>query len=261
MSPAYEGWERNADGSYNLIFGYLNRNFEEEIDVPVGPENNIEPGGPDLGQPTHFLPRRNFFVFKVHVPKDFGDRELVWTLTSHGQTQRAYGTLKAGYFLDDGVIASNFGSNEHPNPFQKGEPNKPPVLTLESETTFITHVGQPITLVAVANDDGRPRARDLPPSNPEIPTGNNNPSAQGLRVAWFVYRGAGSVTFDPSQFKVYVDLRGGSPWAPGWRTPPIPPGNRWIVHATFNSAGNYVLRCLAHDGALQTYQDVNVTVR
>ena len=50
VSPAYEGWEQNADGSFNLVFGYFNRNWEEELDVPVGPNNTIEPGGPDQGR-------------------------------------------------------------------------------------------------------------------------------------------------------------------------------------------------------------------
>src|ERR1700736_65843 len=76
VSPAYEGWDQNSDGSFNMIFGYMNSNWEEEIDVPVGPGNNIQPGGPDQGQPTHFYPRRNRFVFKVRVPKDFGAKEL-----------------------------------------------------------------------------------------------------------------------------------------------------------------------------------------
>jgi hypothetical protein len=57
--PVYEGWEQNADGTFNLVFGYYNRNWDEELDVPVGPDNNLEPGGADQGQPTHFLPRRN----------------------------------------------------------------------------------------------------------------------------------------------------------------------------------------------------------
>jgi hypothetical protein len=81
-SPAFEGWEANADGSFNFVFGYMNRNWEEELNVPVGPDNNIEPGGPDRGQPTRFLPRRNRFVFRVRVPKDWGDKELIWTLTT-----------------------------------------------------------------------------------------------------------------------------------------------------------------------------------
>src|SRR5688572_33323745 len=74
IAPAYEGWEKNADGSFNLVFGYFNRNWEEQIDVPVGAANTIEPGGPDRGQPTHFLPRRNRFVFRIRVPADFGTR-------------------------------------------------------------------------------------------------------------------------------------------------------------------------------------------
>src|ERR1019366_6706747 len=83
-SPAYEGWQQNADGSFDMIFGYMNENWEEETNVPMGPDNNIEPGGPDQGQPTHFFPRRNRFVFRVRVPKDWGDKDVVWTLATHG---------------------------------------------------------------------------------------------------------------------------------------------------------------------------------
>src|SRR5439155_27053965 len=87
VSPAYEGWEQNGDGSFNFLFGYMNRNWEEEIDVAVGPDNDIQPGGPDRGQPTRFLPRRNRFVFRVRVPADFGSREMIWTLTTKGKTE------------------------------------------------------------------------------------------------------------------------------------------------------------------------------
>ena len=79
ISPAYEGWVQNEDGSFDLVFGYMNRNWEQVVAVPVGPDNVIEPGGPDQGQPTRFQPRRNRFVFSIRVPADFGDRELVWT--------------------------------------------------------------------------------------------------------------------------------------------------------------------------------------
>ena len=91
IAPAYEGWERNEDGSFSLVFGYMNRNWEEVIDVQVGLDNTFEPGDSDRGQPTRFQPRRNRFVFRIPVPADFGDSELVWTLTSNGQTERAYG--------------------------------------------------------------------------------------------------------------------------------------------------------------------------
>ena len=73
VAPVYEGFEINPDGSYNMWFGYMNRNYEESLDIPVGPDNAFEPGG-DRGQPTHFLPRRHKDVFAVRVPKDFWRR-------------------------------------------------------------------------------------------------------------------------------------------------------------------------------------------
>ncbi len=54
LAPVYEGFDINPDGTYNMWFGYMNRNFEEELDVPVGADNKFEPGTADRGQPTHF---------------------------------------------------------------------------------------------------------------------------------------------------------------------------------------------------------------
>src|SRR5437870_2306162 len=73
VAPVFEGWEHNPDGSYNMVFGYLNRNYEEELDIPVGPDNNVtladsKGGSGDRGQPEHFYPRRQRFMFKVVVP-------------------------------------------------------------------------------------------------------------------------------------------------------------------------------------------------
>ena len=62
----------NPDGSFTLYFGYMNSNWQQEFDIPIGPANAIEPGGPDQGQPTHFYPRRNPFLFTVRVAKDLG---------------------------------------------------------------------------------------------------------------------------------------------------------------------------------------------
>ena len=72
VSPAFEGWEANDDGTFSLIFGYINRNWAEELDVPVGPENFLSPGPEDQGQPTRFLPRRNRYAFKVDTRADKG---------------------------------------------------------------------------------------------------------------------------------------------------------------------------------------------
>ena len=89
IAPAFDGWEERPDGTFDLAFGYFNRNWDEKPFVPVGPDNNLEPGGPDQGQPTLFQPRRNRFVFRINVPADFGEREIVWTLTVNGKTSQA----------------------------------------------------------------------------------------------------------------------------------------------------------------------------
>jgi len=259
IAPAFEGWEPNPDGSFDLLFGYMNRNWEEQLHVPVGPDNNIAPGDPDQGQPTFFLPRRNRFLFRIRVPADFGDRELVWTLTSNGRTERAFGTLKPDYFLDRQVIMMNFGRATGDN--ELFDNNQTPELALRTSRTLTGTVGQPITLTAVATDDEYPRPRNLPPVNPQQPSGLAQSAAMGLRLAWHVYRGVGTqVTFDPPQFKVYEDTRWGSPWAPGWQRPEVPEDDTWTVRATFHEPGTYVLRCLAHDGLLQAYEEVTITI-
>ena len=90
VQPIFEGWSHVPDGSINMHFGYLNRNYEEEIDIPVGPNNRVDLGGDDRGQPTHFYPRRQRFVFKVPVPADWDkNRKVQWTLTSRGRTDVA----------------------------------------------------------------------------------------------------------------------------------------------------------------------------
>ena len=101
--PVFEGWEKNPDGTFNLVFGYMNRNYVEEPEIPIGPDNNFSIGPADQGQPTHFYPRRQQFMFKVKVPADFGGKEIVWTLTTRGKTERAYATLKPDYMIDSGI--------------------------------------------------------------------------------------------------------------------------------------------------------------
>jgi hypothetical protein len=262
IAPAYEGWERNDDGSFNLVFGYFNRNWEEEIDAPVGPANGFEPGGADRGQPTHFLPRRNRFVFRIRVPADFGTRELVWTLTTNGKTERAYATLKNDYFIDDTVIMANNGAAGMGGTDPRLKGNKPPSLKIDGAATRTAKVGDTITLVATAVDDGIPRVRPMPPLNPGIASRFTVDSATGLRLSWFVYRGNGKIVFDPVQTKVWEDTRdrANSPWSYGWRTPPVPPEGKWVVRATFTEPGSYVLRCQAHDGGLATTEDVIFTI-
>ena len=107
IAPDFQGWEPNADGSFNFVFGYLNRNYEQRLHVSIGANNKFEPGTPDQGQPTYFLPRRNRDVFRVKVPKDFGAKELVWTIVANGVSESAYASLKPDYALDARVIFLN----------------------------------------------------------------------------------------------------------------------------------------------------------
>jgi len=225
VAPVYEGWEKNSDGSFNLVFGYFNRNWMEEIDLPVGPNNTIDPGAPDQGQPTHFLPRRNRFLFRIRVPKDFGNKELIWTLTSHGKTERAYATLKTDYFIDDIVIQNNNGAGGAGGGAPGTLDNKAPTLKVEGESIRRATVGEPVSLTALAHDDGMPPPKALPVFNEAQRRSRGTPNtATGLRLSWFVYRGAGKVVFDPPQITVWEDYRDGknSPWSAGWAAPPAP---------------------------------------
>ena len=291
VAPAFEGWERNEDGSFNFLFGYMNRNWLEEVDVPVGEQNAFSPGPADRGQPTHFLPRRNRFVFKVRVPADWGDQELVWTLMSNGVTERAYATLRPDYVVDNVVIMSETGALGAGSSNAQMRGNEPPVITLEGPDARQATVGVPVEITVLVEDDGLLRTRRRPPPPPPETAADsaradsiwNAPptfsrrqltppsritvqKANGLFMSWFLYRGDGgqgdevAVAFDPPQIKVWEDTRAGanSPWAPLWMPPELPEDGRWTVNVTFDRPGTYLLRGRADDGGL--FADVEVTV-
>jgi hypothetical protein len=279
VAPGFEGWEPNPDGSFNLIFGYMNRNWLEEIDAPVGPENNFSPGPADRGQPTHFLPRRNRFTFKVRVPPDFGDQELVWTLTTQGVTERAFGSLRPDYIVDNMIIASETGALGAGTSTPESRANTPPKIRLVSERTLSATVGQPLTLVARVDDDGLPkrRRRSAEPDTASSEDGRPELTARmlrlpsrvtvskvvGLHLTWFVYRGEGEVTFDPPQIKPWEDTRVGanSPWGWMWEPPLVPEDGTYSIRVTFDRPGTYVLRARADDGGLYDDEEVTIVVR
>ena len=293
VAPGYEGWEEDADGTRYFLFGYMNRNWEEELDVPVGAANGFAPGTPDQGQPTHFLPRRNRFVFRVKVPASFTAKdELVWTLTTNGVTEKAYASLREDYRVDDVVKASETGALGAGSSSPEIRANKPPVVKIQGPANVTAKVGTPVDLAVLVTDDGVPKRRDptslsagsavgrqgAPPDPAQaaaiqarirafvtgppirITVGKN----VGLHMSWFEYRGPenAQVVFTPIQVKAWEDTRAGanSPWAPIWAPPTMPADGRITAQATFSQPGTYVLRVLADDGALTGGQDVTVTV-
>ena len=289
----------------------MNKNWEEELDVAVGPANGFSPGDADRGQPTHFLPRRNRFIFRVRVPQGFTDKdELVWTLTTNGRTTKAYASLRADYLIDDIVIASETGALGPGTSSPTVRSNKPPTLRIDGPRNRTVKVGEPVSLVAFLIDDGIPKARSRdefiaflakraqalspfgaptpPPStaSQSAPAGAEGAPASpvaaslaarlfttppnritvgknlGLHLSWFVYRGAGSVQFEPAQIKPWEDTRAGanSPWAPIWFAPPLPADGMTTTQVRFDEPGTYVLRAVADDGALTSGDTITIVV-
>ena len=243
LQPVFEGWEENPDGSFNMVFGYLNRNYEEELNIPIGPNNYLRPGAPDQGQPTYFYPRRQRLIWRVRVPADWGDKELIWTVTAHGRTDSAVGWLVPEQIIDDQVIAMNRSGGGAPDIV-----NEAPTITLIEDEYRTMKVGDPLTLTAVISDDGIP---DMRPARQSRPPGRRN--ALGLRLSWIQFRGPGTVTFAP-WIQPMVDH------TPGWTPPPVPDDGKVVTTAHFSEPGTYVIRGMADDGYLFTPADVTVTV-
>jgi len=216
ITGAFEGWYANADGSFTLLVGYFNRNQKEILDIPVGPNNRIEPGGPDQGQPTHFLPRRQWGVFTITVPKDFGDKKLTWTLVANGQTT---------------VIPMSLNPLWVVEPFKDaGVGNTPPVVRFESGgpafqgpprgigASFSAKPSEPLALTVWVTDDGRVPPESRPRAGPPV------------TISWSQFRGPATVTFADARPRV-------DPSAAGKAT----------TTATFSEPGEYILRAQAND--------------
>jgi hypothetical protein len=238
IAPVFEGWEHNPDGTFSLVFGYLNRNYEEEVDIPLGSENSITVGAEVFGdkdQPTHFYPRRQRFLFRVVVPADWDKKQkVVWTLTSRGRTDQAKGWLQPEWELSQDVIIENMGGGV-PDPN-----NKAPVITVSTAQTVI--LPNAATLTATATDDGLPKPYRRAASNPDRDAQPRRPI--GVQIKWTQYRGPGKVTFTPDASPVVH----GEPVA-------------LTSKAAFSLPGTYVLRVTANDGQMFTSKDVTVTVK
>ena len=234
VSPTFDGWERNPDGSFSMYFGYFNRNSQEELDVPIGPANSFDMGNGDQGQPTHFYPGRRWWLFKVVVPKDWPqEKRLVWTLTTNGRTNQSKGWLQPEWEVDKLLISKNsvrdsfLGvADSTPNP-----DNKAPVMTGSPAQTIT--LPATATLRVTATDDGIPKPG----------AGDRGGRVQGVRIRWFLYRGPGKVQFNPDS-------------SPGVYGQPVTSETK----VSFSAPGDYRIRAIAIDGALFSSYDVDVKV-
>jgi hypothetical protein len=242
--PYFEGWIPNADGSFDMVFGYFNRNFAQEFAIPAGAENRIEPGTADQGQPTYFLPRRQRYVYRVRVPKDFGKQELVWTITSNGRAEKAFGNLLPAQEITERVVMTN--GNFDPG---LDDPNKPPALKIAPLQNVAANTA--VTLTALVSDDGLPKPRVVAPPPPPKPTtpgapiaqvnSSGRPRSRGLTVSWMQHGGPAKVTFEPAE--------------------PVAVANgQAVATARFAAPGTYKLIANANDGQLSTKIPVTVTV-
>jgi hypothetical protein len=232
VTGAYEGWFYNKDGSISLLLGYFNRNTKQEFDLPPGASNRIEPGGPDMGQPTHFLTGRQWGVFTIKVPKDFGGKKLSWTIVTNGQTNVITMHTKPEWIVEP-----------YEDPASK---NTPPTLKFAPDgqgffgppigiaATYNATVGVPLPLTLWASDEG-PKI-NIPEPGRGRGRGAAAAAAAGftppppLAVSWSVFRGpAATVKIDPP--KPTIDKADG----------------KAAVTATFSEPGEYILRAQGND--------------
>jgi hypothetical protein len=245
VTGAFEGWFRNSDGSFSLLLGYFNRNQRQPLDIPIGPDNRIEPGGPDRGQPAHFFPGRQYGMFAIKVPADFGTSKLTWTIVANGKTTLIPASLRQDYEI---------------SPFrEEAVGNTPPVLSFEEKgptvqgpTGFSVQrtatVGAPLTLNAWVADDAKWTTLSGAP-----PRGLTTP----VMLHWTRYRGPATVTF--SADRPAVEKIPGNAVFNGKAT----------TTATFTAPGDYTLHLVVNDlsgdggGGEQccwTFGTVNVSV-
>lgn len=214
VTAAYEGWYTNADGTFSFLIGYYNRNLRQVLDIPIGQDNRIEPGGPDRGQPTHFLTRRQWGVFTITAPADFGSQQLTWTLTANGKTTSVPFGLNPLYEVSP--LKDQAQGNTPPvlrfDP--RGDPFQGPPRRIAA--TLTATIGAPLALNLWATDDA-------------IVDPDRRAGASPVTIFWSQYRGPGQVTFANERPPVSKD------------------GGLATTTATFSVPGEYVLRAQAND--------------
>jgi hypothetical protein len=223
ITGAFEGWFSNPDGTFSLLLGYFNRSQKQELDIPIGPDNRIEPGGPDQGQPTHFLTGRQWGMFAVKVPADFGKNKITWTIVANGKNTVIPASLHPDYEISPFAEAS-IGNTPPVLRFdEKGPAGQGPIGMTVARTA---KMGTPLELPVWVSDDAKlTTSSGAPPRNLGAP----------VTLHWSKYRGPGTVTFSndrPAAEKVAGDA---------------PFNAKASITATFGAPGDYVLHLTLND--------------
>ena len=230
--PAFEGWYRNADGSFTILLGYFNRN-SHAVDIPIGDDNQIQPGGPDLDQPTHFLPRRAWGVFAITVPADFGDRRFTWTLNANNQRSEISFWLNPQYFIDPFLNRANGNTPPRLKVTADGEEVQGPPVTGVA-ASYTAAVGEPLELKAWVRDEA---LTNPPPARRNAAARARARRRPPLVLTWRLYRGPAEVTLetgaedDERGRHAFEDLAGGET----------------TTYVTFSEPGEYRLMATAND--------------
>ena len=227
VTGAFEGWFRNPDGTFTMLLGYFNRNQKQAVDIPIGPNNRIEPGAPDQGQPTHFEPGRAWGMFTIQVPADFGDKRLMWTLVVNGQTTAIPAALKTDYQVAPFTEAS-VGNTPPVLSFDEKGPSVQGPRPLSVERT--AKVGIPLPLTAWISDDGK-----------YTNVGGTRKPREGtppVTARWVQYRGPARVTFKQERPPVEIVQAG---------VVDTKLTGKATTTATFSEPGEYVLNLSVSD--------------
>ena len=235
VSPAYDGWYENPDGTRTYLMGYYSRNTSAELDIPIGPNNHFEPGEPDRGQPTHFYPNRAYGMFSIKLPANMPANEKVWwVLTANGVTQRVPLNGAAEYNITPSRASEESPGGKYNTPpilrfSEKGEGVQLPVASMATAVRRMATVGQPTPLEMWIEDDG------LYSSGSNAPLGRD-PKMIEFRVG--KYRGPGTVTVGGGLDKI-TPLKGGKPGEPY--------AAKASTTLTFSEAGDYFVHITVID--------------
>lgn len=234
VTPAYEGWFDNADGSHNFLIGYYNRNTKSEVDIPLGPNNKFDTPNPDLGQPTHFLTRRRFGMFIVTMPKEYPKtQKFYWTLTTNGVTTNVPFHMHTDYNITPGKSSEESPTREFNVPptirfAQNGPAFTGPFASMNKAIERTATVGQPMPLEIWADDDA------------QFSSGGNGPMSESRPIVTPIiskYRGPGTVTMgmEPK----FRTTKGGKPLTAY--------SGELSTTATFDQPGEYLVHVNIND--------------